>query len=245
MNKNDWQPMDANTYPDHWTRESRTNEDQGIYAALADIAPAERTLEIGCGIGLSTIALARSRPVLSIDNNPKLIALARQSIRDAGLGAEFLQQDVFSVTAPMASQIATFAPDGIVCWFAGSHPDDVTRRKSPALSPPERPKQYRENLEDRLVQAPLCGPSVKWIHLANRVGVATVASLDQIIEATTDDYNSYMLKDSPFRVVDVQVFDWEPGEMAYVFANNPAFMGGQVAFKVISVLARRRHPAAP
>ncbi|MCC5053896.1 class I SAM-dependent methyltransferase [Xanthomonas campestris] len=239
MGKNGMQPMDANTYPDHWARESRTNEGQGLYAALAGIAPAGRTLEIGCGIGLGTLALARSRPVLSIDNNPKLIALTRQAIRDASVDAEVMEDDVFSLSLTTASQIATFAPDGIVCWFAGSHPDDVARRTSPALPPSERPKQYRENIEDRLVQAPLCGPTVKWVHLATRVGMATAASLDEAIEAIFNDYNSYMLKDSPFRVADVQVFDWEPGEMAYVFHSNPAFMGGQVAFKVISVLARR------
>ena len=34
MDKNTWQRMDATTYPDHWARESRVNEDQGIYRAL-------------------------------------------------------------------------------------------------------------------------------------------------------------------------------------------------------------------
>lgn len=239
MDKSNWQPMDATNYPDHWARESRTNEDQGLYAKLADIAPAGRTLEVGCGIGLGTLALARSRSVLSIDNNPKLIALARQAIGDAGVDAQVLEDDVFSASPPTVSQIATFAPEGIVCWFAGSHPDDVARWTSPTLPASERPKQYRENIEDQLTQLPLCGPTVKWVHLATRVAMATAASLDEAIEATFDDYNSYMLRDSPFRVADVQVLDWEPGEMAYVLHDNPAFMGGQVAFKVISVLARR------
>ena len=129
------------------------------------------------------MALARTRPVLSIDNNPMLIALAQQSVRDAGVGAELLHDDVFSVTAPTARHVATFAPDGIVCWFAGSHPDDVERRTSRALSLRDRPKQYRENIEDRLVLAPLCGPSEEWIHLATRGAVLTAASLPEIAAA--------------------------------------------------------------
>lgn len=239
MDKNMWQRMNATTYPDHWARESRVNEGQGIYRALANITPNQRTLEIGCGIGLGTVALARTRPVLAIDNNPKLIKLARRTVRDAGVGAELLHNDVFTVIAPTANAIASFAPDGIVCWFAGSHPDDVDRRTSPNLPMAERPKQYRENIEDRLLLPPLCADSVEWIHLANRVGVATAASLSDVVQATTDDYNSYMLKGSPFRVTDVEVFDWTPGELAYVFANNPAFMGGQLQYKVISLLIRR------
>lgn len=239
MDKKKWQRMDATSYPDHWARESGTYEDQGIYRALAGIAPAERTLEIGCGIGLGTMHLGRTRPVLSLDNNAKLIAQAKHSVHNAGVGAELLHEDVFSVSAQAANQIAEFAPTGIVCWFAGSHPDDVERRTSPSLSPQDRPKQYRENIEDRLVQPPLCGPTVKWLHLANRVAVATSAPPGEIVQAATDDYNEHMFKNTGFRVVDVQVFDWEPGEMAYVFAKNPLFVGGQIKFKVISLLARR------
>lgn len=239
MDKYTWQRMDATTYPDHWARESRVNEEQGIYRTLANITPSQRTLEIGCGIGLGTVALAGKRTVLAMDNNPKLIALARQTVRDAGVGAELLHDDVFTGTAPTANAIASFAPDGIVCWFAGSHPGDVEHRTSPNLPMAERPKQYRENIEDRLVLPPLCGHSVKWIHLANRVGVSASASLSDIVQATTDDYNTHMLKGSQFQVTDVEVFDWTPGKLAYVFADNPAFMGGQLQYKVISLLIRR------
>lgn len=48
-----------------------------------------------------------------------------------------------------------------------------------------------------------------------------------------------MLKGSQFQVTDVEVFDWTPGELAYVFASNLAFMGGQLRYKVISLLIRR------
>lgn len=231
--------MDATTYADHWERESRAYEEQDIYRALARITPAQRTLEIGCGIGLGTVHLARDRQVLSIDNNLRLIHLARHSIQNAGVDARVVHDDAFSVTELTASQVEAFGPEGIVCWFAGSHPDDVLRHTSSTVPPQERPGQYRENLEDLLLQPPLCGQSVEWIHFAYRVGVAIAASPEEIIEATTVDYNTYVLMDSPFRVANVEVFDWSPGELEYIFASNPAFMGGQVQRKVISLLARR------
>ena len=49
------QRMTPKDYSEFWDRESTQFESEDIYKHLGQIAPAEATLEVGCGAGWSTL----------------------------------------------------------------------------------------------------------------------------------------------------------------------------------------------
>ena len=233
--------MNKKTYSEFWGKESKQLADQGIYAALSKEIPDENVLEIGCGSGLSTSYLASTRSVLAIDNNEHLVSLANASLVAKGVAARIIHADLFALSEKEKNEIQAFTPKGIVSWFIGSHPDDVDRRTSLSLAITERPKKYRENIEDLLLTEMLCQPTVEWIHLANRVGVIESVSEHDIIEATKDDYNTHLFSSNGFEITSVKVIDWERNgsNFMYVNAHNPNLMPGSAVPRVVSILAKR------
>lgn len=232
--------MNLGTYAKHWSDEARHFDEQNLYAKLAEITPKERVLEIGCGNGLGTRKLASDREVLIIDNNRFLLQKAKENNLN-NPNVEFMEADIFELTPDQIARISDFSPLGIVTWLMGSDPDTVESR-TPKNTPRDvRPKLYREAVEDLLVSGPLCTPGIKWIHLANRVGIDANASNQEIHDATVQDYESYMLSQSDFRVSDVKIIDWNQNSdgFMYVRAANHDFKASSVRNSVISILATR------
>lgn len=77
---------DRRTYAAEWEVSSSHLNDQGCYAWMAGELGAEgRVLEIGCGTGLSTLALVNAGyRVVSIDENPACIKKASARLEAAG-----------------------------------------------------------------------------------------------------------------------------------------------------------------
>lgn len=234
--------MNAETYAEHWSEESARFEKQGLYSTLAARIPTkrERVIEIGCGNGFGTRQLASDREVLVIENNRFLLQKAKEN-NSGNPNITFLEADIFSLSDNQAKQILDFSPHGIVAWLLGSDPD-IVESKTPinaALS--ERPKLYREAIEDLLVIEPLCTPSVKWIHLANRGGIDAAATDEQIYESTKQDYENHMLSKTKFKVSNVSVIDWKQASDGFMYtsAQNNNFNASNVRTCVISILATR------
>lgn len=232
--------MDSETYAKHWSDEARRFDEQNLYAELAKITPKERVLEIGCGNGFGTRQLASDREVLILDNNRFLLQKAKENNLN-NPNVQFIEADIFALTPDQITQILDFSPLGIVAWLMGSDPYTVESRTPKNTALVERPKLYREAVEDLLVLEPLCTSGIKWIHLANRVGIDTNASDQDIYDTTVKDYEGYMLSDSNFRVSDVQIIDWAQSSdgFMYVRAANPNFKAPSVRNCVISILATR------
>lgn len=235
------QRMTPKDYSEFWERESSQFDSDKIYARLSGIAPAEATLEVGCGAGWSTLSLAASRPVLAIDNNPHLIERARARLQTHGAIAEIIQSDLFEPSDDLLKAIEAFQPKVVVGWFIGSHPDDNDKRTPTDLRAEQKPKVYRENVEDRLVVAPLCPPSVEWVHTVQRGAVPPGVSETEIKDGMAKEYEDYMLKNTGFAVTDVQVLDWNQGAtpFPYVQHANPNLPPGTPTPVIISILARR------
>lgn len=232
--------MDSKTYAEHWSNEARRFDEQNLYAELAKITPKNRVLEIGCGNGLGTRQLAYDREVLVLDNNRFLLEKAKENnLKNPNI--KFMEADIFELTSDQIKQILDFSPLGIVAWLMGSDPDTVESRTPKNTPLVQRPKLYREAVEDLLVLEPLCTSDIKWIHLANRVGIDANASDQDIHNATVQDYEGYMLSQSDFRVSDVKIIDWNqnPDGFMYVHAANPNFKAPSVRSCVISILATR------
>lgn len=230
--------MNAETYAEHWSDEATRFDEQNLYGTLAGISPKGRVLEIGCGNGLGTKQLASNREVLVIDNNRFLLQKAKEN-NSSNPNITFMEADIFALSPEQIKMITDFVPQGIVAWLMGSDADIVESRTPKNTALLERPKLYREAVEDILVCEPLCTPSVKWIHLANRVEVDAEASEQAVIDATIQDYESYMLSNSDFRVSDVKIIDWnkKPGGFMYANAANQNFKAARVRSCVISILA--------
>lgn len=235
------QRMTPEDYSKFWECESSQFQRAKVYEQLSQIVPAEATLEVGCGSGWSTLSLAASRPVLAVDNNPHLIDLARALLQKHGAGVDIIQCDLFLPSAELLAAIKNFQPKVIVGWFIGSHPDDNDKWTPTELRIDQKPKVYRENVEDRLVVEPFCPPSVEWIHTVQRAAVPLGITEVQIKEEMVKEYNEYMFKNSGFTVTDVQVLDWnqEGSQFPYIQNPNPNLASGDVKPVIISVLAQR------
>lgn len=235
---------DPKTYAEHWEKESLRFDGNGIYRVLSEITPQGRVLEIGSGSGLATLALAKTRELLAIDNNVHLAHTARTRLSTAGVNAEVLAVNVFEPSAQNVEAIESFAPQVLVCWFIGSNADDQEKYVSPGLPPKERPSKYRENVEDAMLKPGICPPSVEWVHLANRAAMAANAPEDSAKHDTKADYDEHVFAPNGFEVVDVQIFDWDKAgsSFGYVDVHNPNLQPGQSVAKLISVLAKRKAP---
>ncbi len=235
------QRMTPKDYSEFWERESSQFASDNIYAHLSQIVPTEATLEVGCGAGWSTLSLATNRPVLAIDNNAHLIGLARSRLNTNGVNAEIIQSDLFEPSDDLLKAIEAFQPKVVVGWFIGSHPDDNDKRTPADLRIDQKPKVYRENVEDRLVALPLCPPSVEWVHTVHRGAAPPGVNEAQIKDEMAKEYEKYMLNNSGFTVTDVQVLDWNQGAtpFPYVQTARPDLPPGKPKPVIISILARR------
>ena len=211
-----------------------------MYQKLCDLAPVENVLEIGCGAGIATLRLAESRKILSIDNNAHLIEIAKARLHNTGVTAEIIYANLFDLSRQDIGVIKEFSPKGIVCWFIGSDPYTVVEY-TPDSQGNEKPKKYRETIEDLIISENICQATVEWIHLANRAGVISTATDQQVIDATKDDYNTYVFSKIGFEVTEVKVFKWNRDGSDFMYANavNPNLMAGEPVSSVVSIFARR------
>lgn len=235
------QRMTPKDYSEFWERESSKFANDNVYTRLSQITPDEAILEVGCGVGWSTLSLAATRRVLAVDNNVHLIELARSRLINHKVTAEIIRSDLFEPTDELLKAIEDFQPKVVVGWFIGSHPDDNDKRTPANLRKEEKPQIYRENVENRLVARPLCPASVEWVHTVQRVAVSPGVSEDQIKDGVAKAYDGHMFKNSEFSVTDVQVLTWNQGStpFPYVQTPNPNLPSGKPNPVIISILARR------
>lgn len=233
--------MDPQTYAAHWEHESIQIEGQGSYRWLSSITPNGNVLEVGCGVGLGTIPLAATRPVLALDGNVDLISKAQARIKSLGANAEILATDFLAPSTEAISRIQIFAPKVVVAWFVGSNAYDQERHVAdvPWL---KRARKYREKIEDAVVTLPLCQPSVEWVHLAIRAGSVSGFSDEEVKHSQREDYDKYVFHPNGFEVVDVQLKVWERqgSQFGYQKAFNPNLASGSSEPVIMSIVAKRK-----
>lgn len=236
------QRMDKKIYSEHWGKETEILNNQGIYEALSKITPKENTIEIGCGEGVTSRYLASDRKVIAIDNNKYFIEKASKALRDMDSPPTIIHADVFELTKENSSSIKEFSPKVVTGWFIGSHADDIDKRTDSSLTIHEKPKLYRENIENIIVGKIGAIDTVEWIHLANRGGASAGASEEQITQPTIDDYNTHLFLPNGYEVQEVKLLGWnrDGSDFMYVNSSNPNYMGGSAVPVVVSILARRK-----
>ncbi|MBD8577547.1 class I SAM-dependent methyltransferase [Pseudomonas syringae] len=233
--------MDPKTYAAHWEHESTQIEGQGAYKWLSSITPNGNVLEIGSGVGLGTISLAATRPVLALDSNVDLIEKARSRVQSSGASAEILATDFLAPSTEVIDRIQAFAPKVVVAWFVGSNADDQEKHASD-VPWRDRAKKYRENIEDAAVTLPLCQSSVEWVHLGVRSGRVSGFTDEEVKLSQRENYDKYVFHPNGFEITDVQIMAWDRqgSQFKYQDVHNPNRAPGPAEPFIISLLARRK-----
>ncbi len=151
----------------YWEDEGQAYVRRGDYAWMASLVPGLRILEIGCGVGFSTQALARrGLKILSIDSLEDCLEMTRQRIADQDV--TLMRAEIAALSTDQRAAIEAFAPDTIVCWLMGA-PADTT-----GAVPTDAGRAviaYREKIH-RLVAELAAGlPTVLALHLVDRTAI--------------------------------------------------------------------------
>lgn len=148
----------------YWQDEGERYARHGDYAWMAGLVPGRRVLEIGCGPGFSTQALAaRGLAVLALDALPECLAATQGRV--AGADVALLAADLAALGEAERGRIAAFAPETVICWLMGA-PADITGAE--AADAGQAVVAYREKMH-RLVAELAAGlPTVRALHLVDR-----------------------------------------------------------------------------
>jgi len=214
----------------------------GIYEKLVTLLPLGRVLEVGCGAGRGTSWLAKDHDILALDNNADLIEAASKAVAEATSDVVFRNCDLFSLSGADKETIRHFSPRIITAWFIGGSGTDVLRHTTEQPAPLEKGKLYREKIEDIIVSGDLLVDTIDTISLVNRSGRISHIPDREAIDATIEDYNTYVFDKVGFEVSEVKFFDWpiEGSSFMYGAANNPNLAPGTPVPTIVSIVARRK-----
>ena len=148
----------------YWEAEGQHYVRRGDYEWMASLVPGNKVLEIGCGVGFATQALAaRGLTVLAVDSLPE--CLAATAARVEGGAVTLLQAELMALSAEQRTQIEAFAPDVVVCWLMGA-PADVTG--ATAIDGGKAVVAYREKIHRAVVELAASLTTVHALHLVDR-----------------------------------------------------------------------------
>jgi SAM-dependent methyltransferase len=126
-------PMDANR--EHWDEATDIHARGNVYgmedfrAGRCMLDPIEveevgdvtgkTLLHLQCHFGLGTLSWARrGANVTGVDFSPKAIALARSLAAEAGIGARFIESNVYDLPAALTGGFdIVFCSYGVLCWL--------------------------------------------------------------------------------------------------------------------------------
>ena len=153
----------------YWQEEGDSYVRHGDYDWMAAQVPGERVLEIGCGPGFSTVALAmRGLAVLTLEALSECLAVTAARLDAAGLAAIRLQGDVTALAGEERAVIEAFAPDAVVCWLMGA-PGGTTG--AVAGDGGQAVAAYRETVHRQVAELAAALPTVRALHLVDRTAI--------------------------------------------------------------------------
>lgn len=151
----------------YWIEEGEHYVRRGDYEWMAALVPGRRILEIGCGVGYATQALARrGLNVLAVDVLDESLEATRQRV--AGLDVVLLKVEVTALDDEQRARIETFAPDTVVCWLMGA-PSEIT-----GATPSDGGQAvaaYRERIHRSVAELAASLPTVQALHYIDRTAI--------------------------------------------------------------------------
>lgn len=137
-------PMTALQYAEQWQQSAEAFFSAGHYNWMSDqLGDAKRIIEVGCGSGASTQALATAdRQILVIESNQHCAESAFERLKSKGIvvdsistdqlgdlvswdsaGVKLLVEDILS--PKIGARLPHSLFDAIVCWMTGSNPEHI------------------------------------------------------------------------------------------------------------------------
>jgi SAM-dependent methyltransferase len=151
----------------YWEIEGQAYVRRGDYDWMAALVPGQRVLEIGCGVGFATQALARrGLTVLSIDSLAECLELTRQRVESADVA--LMQADLTALSNEQRATIEAFAPDAVVCWLMGA-PAETTG--AVATDAGRAVVAYREKMHRLVAELAASLPTVRALHFIDRTAI--------------------------------------------------------------------------
>ena len=157
----------------YWLQEGESYAKRGDYDWMAALVPGQRVLEIGCGVGFGTAALAqRGLAVLALDALPECLEMTRQRLAAQSATAaselQWLQTDLETLDDAAHAQIAAFVPETVVCWLMGAPAEQTGATGSEAG---QAVAAYRERMHRIVALLAASLPSVRALHLVDRTAI--------------------------------------------------------------------------
>ena len=151
----------------YWENEGLAYVRRGDYDWMAALVPGRRVLEIGCGVGFATQALARrGLQVLSIDLLAECLELTRQRVESGDV--TLMQADLTALSNEQRATIEAFAPDAVVCWLMGAPAETTGAVPSDAG---RAVIAYREKLHRLVAELAASLPTVEALHFVDRTAI--------------------------------------------------------------------------
>lgn len=232
-------------YADLWGEESQRFEELGLYSELTRYlelhSPNGKILEFGCGTGLATRKLAENHEILSLDNNIVLLEKARTNLESNSDKVQIHQCDFFAFTEKDKKIIQDFAPDVVIGWNIGTSGQGQEERASKNLKLLDKAKDYREKVEDIIMEISSALESVQIVNLVHRTQLRAGFGFKEAEQAQLVNYDQYVFDinvDSKFKGKSAKAIEWDDidSKIGYVFQNSDS-NGTPI---LISVIAERK-----
>jgi len=153
----------------YWEEEGATYARHGDYDWMASLVHGRRVLEIGCGVGFGTVALAsRGLAVFAIDSLAECLEATRSKLSPLAAEVTLLAAEVTALAPEARAAIERFAPDCVVCWLMGA-PSDTTGAS--AADGGKAVAAYREKVHRAVAELAASLPGVRALHLVDRTAI--------------------------------------------------------------------------
>lgn len=221
----------------YWETEGQAYVRRGDYDWMAGLVPGQRVLEIGCGVGFATQALAkRGLTVLSIDSLAECLEATRHRVE--GGDVTLMQADLTTLSDDQQATIEAFAPDAVVCWLMGAPAETTGAVPSDAG---RAVIAYREKIHRMVAELAASLPTVQALHYVDRTAIPWQAK--DIGRDTLVNYHSgKTLLDLPFLAGRMQALYRKLGDEtvnnAQIRKTHPSLKG--VVPTLASLLAERK-----
>ncbi len=222
----------------YWEAEGERYVKRGDYEWMAGLVPGRRVLEIGCGVGFSTQALAaRGLSVLAIDSLSECLAATQARVASAEV--TLLAADLAALSDAQHQQIEAFTPDTVVCWLMGAPADTTGAQVSDAG---QAVVAYREKLHRLVAELAASLPTVRALHLVDRTVIPWQAK--DIGRDTLVGYHlGKTLRDLPFKAERRQALyrklEDTAADLLHIRKTHPALKGAVPT--LASLLAERNN----
>ncbi|MBS1160956.1 MAG: hypothetical protein H6R15_3375 [Proteobacteria bacterium] len=151
----------------YWEEEGAAYVRRGDYEWMAALVPGKSVLEVGCGVGYATQALAaRGLSVLAVDSLVECLDATRG--RTAGQEVSLIQCEVTALDAEQRARIEAFAPETVVCWLMGAPAETTGATPSDAG---QAVAAYREKIHRAVAELAASLPSVSALHYVDRTAI--------------------------------------------------------------------------